>query len=279
MGRLRDAGKVHELVKSKDPALQRARRREHIRLLFVRVVVVVALLAVWEYFGSRASPLMFAPISRVLQSFGRQAVSGELWKYLSSTLQNMAVGSLIGISAGLALGVLMARYRLLDLALDTYITVFFSLPMIALAPLIQQWLGPGPLASVTIVVLFTFFPMVINTYQGVMRVDAGLLEVARSFRSSEWQLWRDVVLPGALPFIIAGVRFALTRGLLATVVADLYTSIGGVGYLIMLYTTRFQPENVFVPVLTLGIIGMTLVALSQWIERRMVPWAFASKEQ
>jgi NitT/TauT family transport system permease protein len=263
----------------RNEALERARRRERMRLWAIRLVVFAILLGAWEYFGQRASPLMFAPLSLVLESFKTFIENGELWRYLSSSLQNMLVGTTLGTTAGLVLGLLMARYRVLDLAIDTYITMLFSLPMIAIAPLLQRWLGPGPITAVTIVFLFTFFPMVLNTYQGVKHVDAKLLEVARSFCSSERQLWRDVVLPGSLPFIIVGIRFAITRGLLATVVSDLYASASGVGFMIMRYTSRFQPENVFVPVLTLGIVGITLVAFSQWLEKRIVPWAFAGEER
>lgn len=264
---------------TKNVALERARRRERMKIIGVRVLVVATLLGMWEYFGQRASPLMFAPISLILDSAWTLIQNGQLWRYLSATLSNMLVGTSIGVTVGLVLGLLMARYRVIDLSIDTYITVLFSLPMIALAPLLQRWMGPGPIASITIVVLFTLFPMVVNTYQGVKNVDPRLLEVARSFKSSERQLWRDVVLPGALPFIMAGFRFAITRGLLGTIIADLYTSVGGVGFMIMQYTSRFQPENVFVPVLSLGIIGMFLVSVSQWLERRTVPWAFVQEEK
>ncbi|MBI5879150.1 MAG: ABC transporter permease [Chloroflexi bacterium] len=262
----------------RNEAAARVQRRERLQLIGLRVAVLLVLGGVWEYFGARASPLQFAPLSLIAQSFGVALGSGELWHYLSLSLQTMLIGAVIGISSGLGLGLVMARFRLVDLALDTYITVLFSLPMIAIAPLIQRWLNSGELTGIVIVILFTFFPMVVNTYQGVKNVDGRLMEVARSFRTNEWQLWRDVVLPGALPFIAAGLRIAIPRALLAMVVADLYATASGVGRMIAVYTNRYQPEMVFVPVLTLAFLGVTLVTLSNWLERWLVPWAHARKE-
>jgi ABC-type nitrate/sulfonate/bicarbonate transport system permease component len=262
----------------RNEAAARVERRERMQMIGLRVAVLLVLGGLWEYFGARASPLQFAPLSLIGQSFVIEIANGELWRYLSLSLQGMIIGGIIGISSGLGLGLVMARFRLLDLALDTYITVLFSLPMIAIAPLLQRWLNSGELTGIVIVILFTFFPMVVNTYQGVKNVDGRLMEVARSFRTNEWQLWRDVVLPGALPFIAAGLRIAIPRALLAMVVADLYATASGIGRMIAVYTNRYQPEVVFVPVLTLAFLGVTLVALSNRLERWLVPWAHARKE-
>jgi len=115
---------------------------------------------------------------------------------------------------------------------------------------------------VIILFLFAFFPMVINTYQGVKSVDPKLLEVGRAFRCSEGQLWWNIVLPASLPFIVTGLRLALGRGLIGMVLADLYTAISGIGYLIVRAASTYQVDKMFVPIVTLGILGVTLTALA-----------------
>jgi NitT/TauT family transport system permease protein len=198
--------------------------------------------------------------------------SGELWKYLSQSL--IALGAGLGIAAifGIALGLVMARYWVIDIALDTYITALYSIPTVALVPVLVLWIGFDTSAKIVVVFLFTFFPIVINTYQGVKNVDAHLIEVGRAFRCNERQLWTNIVLPAAVPFIVAGLRLAIGRGLIGMVLADLYTAITGIGYLISRYASIYRTDAMFVPVVTLGILGITLTGLLRFVERRVAPW-------
>ena len=129
-----------------------------------------------------------------------------------------------------------------------------------------------------ILFLFAFFPMVINTYTGVKAVDPTLLEVGRAFRCSERQLWANIVLPGALPFIVTGIRLAVGRGMIGMVLADLYTAISGIGYLIVRTASTFQVDRMFVPIVTLGLLGVTLTALLRLVEKKVAPWTAASQE-
>jgi NitT/TauT family transport system permease protein len=143
---------------------------------------------------------------------------------------------------------------------------------VALVPIIVLWAGFQFTAKVIILFLFAFFPLVINTYQGVKNVDPKLLEVGRSFRCSERQLWANIVLPGALPFIVTGLRLAVGRGLIGMVLADLYTAISGIGYLIVRSASTYRIDKMFVPVVTLGVLGVALTALLRVLERRVAPW-------
>jgi sulfonate transport system permease protein len=119
---------------------------------------------------------------------------------------------------------------------------------------------------------------VINTYQGVKSVDPKLLEVGRAFRCSERQLWANIVLPASLPFIVTGLRLALGRALIGMVLADLYTAISGIGYLIVRTASTYQVDKMFVPIVTLGLIGVTLTALLRLAEKHVAPWTAASQE-
>jgi sulfonate transport system permease protein len=153
------------------------------------------------------------------------------------------------------------------------------MPSVALVPLIVLWAGFDTAAKVIILFMFAFFPMVINTYQGVKNVDHKLLEVGRSFRCSEWQLWKNIVLPGALPFIVTGLRLALGRGLIGMVLADLYTAISGIGYLIVRTASTYQVDKMFVPIVTLGLIVVSLTALLRLVEIKVAPWTAAGNQE
>ena len=167
---------------------------------------------------------------------------------------------------------------MIDVAFGVYITFLYSIPAVALVPLIVLWAGFESTAKIIVLFLFAFFPMAINTYQGVKNVDPRLIEVGRSFRCSERQLWANIVLPGALPFIVTGLRLAVGRGLIGMVLADQYTAISGIGYLIVRTAATYQVDKMFVPIVTLGILGITLTALLRVLERRVAPWTLAGEQ-
>jgi NitT/TauT family transport system permease protein len=204
--------------------------------------------------------------------------SGELWNYLAPSLIVLLIGLSMAVVVGILIGVLLARYWILDLALGVYITFLYSIPSVALVPLIVLWAGFDMSAKVIILFLFAFFPMTINTYQGVKNVDSKLLEVGRSFRCSERQLWTNIVLPGALPFIITGLRLAIGRGLIGMVLADLYTAISGIGYLIVRTASTYEVDKMFVPIVTLGLLGVGLTAAVRFLETRVAPWTKAANQ-
>jgi NitT/TauT family transport system permease protein len=198
--------------------------------------------------------------------------SGELWSYLWPSLLVLGAGLFIASLCGIGMGLLLARFWVLDVALGVYITFLYSTPTVALVPLIVLWAGFQFTAKVVILFLFAFFPLVINTYQGVKNVDPKLLEVGHSFRCTERQLWANIVLPGALPFIVTGLRLAVGRGLIGMVLADLYTAISGIGYLIVRSASTYRIDKMFVPVVVLGVLGVALTALLRVLERWVAPW-------
>src|ERR1044072_9115514 len=204
--------------------------------------------------------------------------SGELWNSLWPSLLVLLMGLSLAVVFGTLLGLVLARFHVLDVGLTVYITFLYSIPSVALVPLIVLWAGYETTAKVIILFLFGFFPMVINTYQGVKSVDPKLLEVGRAFRCSERQLWANIVLPAALPFIVTGLRLAVGRGLIGMVLADQYTAISGIGYLIVRTAATYQVDKMFVPIVTLGILGITLTALLRVLERRVAPWTLAAEQ-
>jgi NitT/TauT family transport system permease protein len=243
--------------------------------LGIRIVSLTIVLGLWEVFGARVDPVLFTTPSAVARAAVGMIGSGELWTYLWPSLVVLFLGLTTAAVAGVAVGLLLARFRVLDVALGVYITFLYSTPSVALVPLIVLWAGFETTAKVIILFLFAFFPMAINTYQGVKNVDPRLIEVGRAFRCSERQLWTNIVLPGALPFIVTGLRLAVGRGLIGMVLADLYTAISGIGYLIVRTASTYQVDKMFVPIVTLGVLGVTLTALLRLLELKVAPWTAA----
>ena len=258
-------------------ALRRKRRQLFLNIA-IRLVSLVAVLGLWEIFGSNVDASMFTTPWAIAKAAVVMIGSGELWAYLAPSLVVLAIGLSMAAVIGVMVGLVLARFWVLDVAFGVYITFLYSIPSVALVPLIVLWAGFETTAKVVILFMFAFFPMVINTYQGVKNVDHKLLEVGRSFRCSEWQLWKNIVLPGALPFIVTGLRLALGRGLIGMVLADLYTAISGIGYLIVRTASTYQVDKMFVPIVTLGLLGVSLTALLRFVEIKVVPWTAAANQ-
>jgi sulfonate transport system permease protein len=253
------------------------RRRRQLQEIVIRLVSLTVVLCLWQVFGARVDPVLFTTPWAIAKAAVVMIGSGELWNYLWPSLVVLALGLTAAAIIGIAIGLLLARFWVLDVALGVYITFLYSTPTVALVPLIVLWAGFETMAKVIILFLFAFFPMVINTYQGVKNVDPRLIEVGRAFRCSERQLWINIVLPGALPFIVTGLRLAVGRGLIGMVLADLYTAISGIGYLIVRTASTYQVDKMFVPIVTLGVLGVTLTALLRLLEIKVAPWTVAGR--
>jgi NitT/TauT family transport system permease protein len=242
---------------------------------FFRYGFVILVLAVWEWLGPLVNPILFSHPSKIAVAFYELTVSGELPYYALESLEILACGLVFAIIVGVPLAVLMARVKPIDWALDWPINALYSTPMVALVPLLVLWFGIYMQAKIIVVFLFAVFPILINTYQGVRECDKNMLEVARSFRSPEWKMWQDVLLPFALPYIAAGIRLAIGRGLVGMVIAEFYTTISGLGYMISRYANVFETDKTFVPVLLLMFLGIALTSALKWIERHIAPWSRA----
>lgn len=238
----------------------------------IRIVSLVVVLTAWELYGRSVNPILFTYPTAITRALVELVVTGELAQYLGQSLQVLLAGLLSSVLVGIPAGVLLARFTTIELATDLYVNALYATPMVALIPLIVLWFGFGFWAKTVIVFLFMIFPILINTQQGVKNVDRGLLEVARSFCSTEGQLWRDLVLPSALPFIAAGLRLAIGRGLVGMVVAEFYTSVAGLGYMIVRYANAFETAKLFVPIVILMAMGILLVQAAKALELRIAPW-------
>ncbi|HUD00258.1 MAG TPA: ABC transporter permease [Candidatus Polarisedimenticolaceae bacterium] len=242
------------------------------RKVIVRLVSLIFVLLVWEYYGRRVNPILFTYPSAIARAFLLLVANGELQSYMKESLLVLAYASILSILAGVLLGVVMGRFSIVEWAADIYVNALYSTPMVAVVPLIVLWFGFKVPAKVIIVFLFMVFPVLLNTYEGVKNVDRNLQEVARSFCSSESQLWRHLIIPSAVPFIVAGVRLAIGRGLVGMIVAEFYTSVTGLGYMIVRYANALETDKLFVPIVVVMILGVGLLSLAKWVEGRIAPW-------
>ena len=247
------------------------------RAALYRYGFVVAILIVWEITAPFINPIFFTSPSKIAVAFYETTVSGELPYFLAQSLEVMVYGLVSAIVVGIPLGVAMARIRWLDWALDLPINALYATPLVAVVPLLVLWFGIYLKAKIIVVFLFAVFPILINTYQGVRECDKGMIEVAQSFRSSEWGMWRDVLLPFAVPYIIAGLRLAIGRGLIGMIIAEFYTTISGLGFMITKYANVFAMDKTFVPVIVLMVLGVSLTTLLKWVGRRIAPWSAANR--
>jgi NitT/TauT family transport system permease protein len=247
------------------------------RPAFFRYGFVVLILIVWEAIAPFIDPIFFTSPSKIAEAFYETTLSGELPYFLWQSLQVMFYGLGIAMVVGVVLGVAMARLRWLDWALDLPINALYATPLVAVVPLLVLWFGIYLKAKIIVVFLFAVFPLLINTYQGVRECDKGMLEVAQSFRSTEWRTWQDVLLPFALPYIIAGMRLAIGRGLIGMIIAEFYTTISGLGFMITKYANVFEMDKTFVPVIVLMVLGVSLTSLLKWAGRRIAPWSAANR--
>lgn len=240
----------------------------------MRLASLAVVLGAWELYGRFfLSPVVFTYPTAIARAFVNLTATGELPRAAGQSLLVLFVGWAAGILAGIPAGLLMARYRLVERSLDTYVNALYATPTVALVPLIINWFGFTLLARMVIVFLFAVFPVLINTFQGVRNVEPNLIEVAKSFCSGESRLWRDVVLPSALPYIVAGLRLAIGRALVGLVVAELFTSIAGFGGIIERSTSAIRYDRMMVPIVLLMGIGIGLTEGLKGLERWLAPWS------
>jgi ABC-type nitrate/sulfonate/bicarbonate transport system permease component len=238
---------------------------------------VLLILIVWQIVGPFINPIFFTYPTKIAEAFYTTTMSGELPYFLGQSLEVMVYGLTTALIVGIPLGIAMARIRWLDWALDLPINALYATPLVAVVPLLVLWFGIYLKAKIIVVFLFAVFPVLINTYQGVRECDKNMLEVAHSFRSSEWRVWRDVLLPFAVPYIIAGIRLAIGRGLIGMIIAEFYTTISGLGFMITRYANVFEMDKTFVPVIVLMVLGVSLTSLLKWVGRRIAPWSAANR--
>ena len=184
----------------------------------------------------------------------------------------MALGYVLSVLFGVPLGLLMGRYRRLESFLDIYMTALLTVPMISFIPFLVIAFGLGLHSRVWIVFLFAFVIIAINTTAGVRNVDATLTEMARSFGARESDLFLKVIVPAALPMIMAGLRLGMGRAVLGMVTSELILAVVGFGAMLMTFSASYNSPALFATILTIVLLAVALLALIQYLDRRLMPW-------
>src|SRR5215475_4799712 len=233
---------------------------------------VTILLMAWEYFGRDVNPVFGSYPSAIAIAFVDLARSGKLWAALLESLRPFVVGYGLAIVIGVPLGLVIGRFRTMEAALGIYVTAGYAMPLVALVPLLVLWLGLGFAVKAAVVFLMSLFPITINTWLGVTAVPKTLIEVGKSFVAPDSVILRRIVLPATLPYIMAGIRLAVGRAVVAMVIAEFFTTISGLGAIIINSANNFDTATMFVPIIILMVMAIGLNWLIGCVERKVAPW-------
>ena len=239
----------------------------------------VALLLGWQlasHFGFLSSRILPEPWA-VAKAFWTLAESGELWLHLKTSLWRATVGFGIGAGLGLLLGLLTGSFRHAETLLDTTLQMVRNIPALALIPLVILWFGIDETAKLFLLAVGVFFPVYLNTFHGIRSADQGLIEMARSYGLSGWPLYRDVILPAAMPSILVGVRFSLGLVWVLLIVAETISAQAGIGYMTMNAREFLQTDVVLVGILLYALLGKLADLFSRRLEQHCLRWNPAYK--
>lgn len=248
------------------------RVRERVEGIFVPVLSLAAGMALWELAGqmevSRALPPFSAVVGAIVEVWTRD----QFQDALVSSLHSVAIGFPIAVSGGVVVGMLMGRFRVIEWSFDIYVNVFLSLPLVALVPVILLVFGLDRTSIIVVILIYTFFVVVVNTFSAVRAVDPHLMEMGRAFGANELQVLVRIVLPAALPLTLTGVRIAAGRSIKGVIIAEQIIGLVGLGGLVQRYGGAFLVEDLYAVILFIGLAGMLSMETVRVGEARLLPW-------
>ncbi|MBA2950194.1 ABC transporter permease [Streptomyces sp. PSKA28] len=233
-----------------------------------------SVLIVWQLLGTLGilSDRVLAPPSAVLSAGWELTRTGELGNHLLASLTRVTSGLAIGVSAGVALAVVAGLFRLGDEFLDSTLQVLRALPVLGLLPLVIIWFGVGEPPKIALVSFATLFPVYVNTYAAIRGVESRLVEAGRVFGLGRLGLVRHVILPGAVPGFLVGLRFALTGAWLVMIIAEQLNATDGIGYLMNQAQSWYRTDIIVLGLLIYGALGLAADGIVRLLERRLLSW-------
>ena len=235
---------------------------------------IVGGLLLWELVSRFLidNALFLAAPSQIAVAIYNLAVTGQLWHHIAVSGIEFVVGYVIASALGIPLGLAMASSLTVKQACQPWVSGLYATPTVALAPLFILWFGIGIWSKVLVIIFLVMFPVTINTEAGLRTTSDRLIEMLRSFGATPRQIFFKVSLPSALPFILAGLKIGIGRGLIGVVVAELFGSRAGLGRLISQSSDAFNMPELFAGVVVLAAAGIVMTAGFGWLETRLVPW-------
>jgi NitT/TauT family transport system permease protein len=233
--------------------------------------------AIWEWVTQArlVKPTLLAGPSQILGAIGKMASTGMLWKDLSYSGLDFILGFLLAVVVGIPLGLLLGTQRRAEMALTPYVMGFNSIPRLSFLTLLIVWFGLGLQAKVVLIFLSAVFPIIITTWAGVRVVDPVLLRAGRAYGAHGWQLFRRVIIPYSLPFIVSGLRLGVSHALIGVFASEIFGTDVGIGYRIISSGSTFDMPNLFAAVLILATFGVLTTQALDMAEHRIAPWRYA----
>jgi NitT/TauT family transport system permease protein len=259
---------VRRLAASRPSFLRMVDRPPTYRLLGLLIFALA-----WQGFASASGSLLIAPFTETLGAAVVLSTDPRLWNAFAISLQAMVIGFAIALAVGIPMGLALGRFRRAEAYTNVYLNILLVIPMSMLIPLLIMSVGIGLASRVTLVVIAATIVIVINCRAGMRQVDPSVVDMARSFGASELKLWRRVLIPGALPAIMTGVRLGLSRSVEAMVLVELLMVAVGLGNLLLIFRGQFDAASLYATVLYIVALGLVLITTLRWVERRATPWA------
>lgn len=237
-----------------------------------QIISLLVGLSLWEILGRLLDFPFLPPFSNVLQASWELTLRGEILGNLAASLVGLAVGYTLAVVLGLPIGALMGRYRKVEYMLDVYLSAFLASPTLIWVPILFAFFGVSRISQVSVVFLYAFWLIVANTLTGIRTVDGTRIEMARAFGASERQLFWKIMLPDALPLIMAGLRIGMGRAVKGMINGEMFIALVGLGALIKKYGGQFDATKVLGILLFIIAVAVVTTTLVQMLDRRLTSW-------
>jgi NitT/TauT family transport system permease protein len=235
---------------------------------------VLITLAIWQALWSagKISPLFMSGPSAIALRFRDDLLHGNLLSDLAYSGKNFAIGFVLAVVAGVLVGVIVGWYKRVEMLAGPFLNGLYATPRVAMVPLIIIWFGIGMWSKVFIVFISAFFPVLVNTIGGIRAIDRDLLRAARAYCATDRQIFTTLAIPGAVPFILTGVRQGVALGLIGVVVGEMFGGSQGIGFMVAYGGQTFATDTLFVGVLIIAFAGIVLTSLAEQLEKRFSRW-------
>jgi sulfonate transport system permease protein len=249
-----------------------------LQLIIIAAVIPVLVLLYWKIASDAGiiNQNIIANPGSVLDILKEMLESGKYWKNVLASLQRVAEGYAIGATLGFLIGTILGLYKHVNRAFVAVIGILRPIPPIALIPFFILWLGIGETAKITVIAIGSFWPVLLNTMQGIQEADKKLLEVADVFGKSKITMFLKIVLPSAVPAVFTGLRLGISQAWTCVVTAEMIAASAGVGFMIQYARELSQPNMLFLGIITIGLIGVAIDLIMLFLQKKIVYWKVES---
>jgi NitT/TauT family transport system permease protein len=266
------AGKYGKLQRFYDVAEMLRFRLSTVNRGLISFVAIIVFLLIWEVLGRNINPIFASYPTAIFAAGVEMMREGALEVAFLQSMQPLTIGFLMCAVFGVPIGLVLGRSPVAEAAFGIFVTAGYATPLVALVPLYVLWFGLGFAVKVAIVFTLGVFPVIINTWQGVKNVPRTLVEVGIAFVATRRMILREIIVPATLPYIMTGLRLCVGRCIIGMVVAEFFTSVTGLGGVILQAGDSFDTAQLFVPVIILMALGVVLTWFVGWLEHKVAPW-------